>query len=120
MIHLAVYQSHGAGAGAGATEPQGAAAIAGHRAGHRSIRPAGRLGFPGGKRVGVLPSKMSKIKGLTIQNEGFYHPKWFYQNFRFLDVFHDLTTKHLGLIHQKVRFFERSKPQNQEIQQEYG
>lgn len=76
MIHLAVYQSHGAGAGAGATEPQGAAAIAGHRAGHRSIRQAGRLGFPGGKRVGVLPSKMSKIKGLTIQNEGFYHPKW--------------------------------------------
>jgi len=64
------------GAGARATEPQGAAAIAGHRAGHRSIRQAGRLGFPGGKRVGVLPSKMSKIKGLTIQNEGFYHPKW--------------------------------------------
>jgi hypothetical protein len=54
------------------------------------------------------------MKGFTIQNGGFY------QNFRFLDVFHDLTTKHLGLIHQKVRFFERSKPQNQEIQQEYG
>ena len=68
MIHLAVYQSHGAGAGAGATEPQGAAAIAGHRAGHRSIRQAGRLGFPGGKTRW----------GFTIQNEqnqGFDHPK---------------------------------------------